>query len=145
MIKSARFQKCRPHRLGAQDATLSRSKPGFESPWGHKSSKPPTDHVERFLFILRLIQGKSECFGHSIAPEVNKIDVERFLSMLRFDSREKGNTLGVMPISKRAKPIQIYHSSGHVATCRYCLHSSVVRERVTRCLASAIRSSILSK
>ena len=29
-------QKCRPHRLEAQDATLSRSKPGFESPWGHK-------------------------------------------------------------------------------------------------------------
>ncbi len=28
--------RCRPHRLGDQDAALSRLKPGFESPWGHQ-------------------------------------------------------------------------------------------------------------
>jgi len=31
---------------------------------------------------LRLIQGKSECFGHSVEPEVNKIGVERFESLV---------------------------------------------------------------
>jgi hypothetical protein len=30
-----------PHRLEAQDATLSRSKLEFESPWGHQQNNPP--------------------------------------------------------------------------------------------------------
>jgi hypothetical protein len=30
------FPLNRPHRLGAQDAALSRPKQGFESPWGHQ-------------------------------------------------------------------------------------------------------------
>jgi hypothetical protein len=33
---SAVYNKASPHRLEAQDATLSRSKLEFESPWGHK-------------------------------------------------------------------------------------------------------------
>lgn len=31
-----RFAFFRPHRLGDQDAALSRPKRGFESPWGHQ-------------------------------------------------------------------------------------------------------------
>jgi hypothetical protein len=29
----------RPHRLAAQDVALSRPKPGFESPWGHRNNR----------------------------------------------------------------------------------------------------------
>ena len=34
---------------------------------------------------------------------------------------------------------------GHVSMCRYCWHSSFVNERVTRCLASATKSSSLRR
>lgn len=43
MIKSARFQE-RPHRLEAQDATLSRLRPEFESPWGHLDEGREVNH-----------------------------------------------------------------------------------------------------
>jgi hypothetical protein len=33
-------QSKRPHRLGDQDAALSRLKPRFESEWGHKDPPP---------------------------------------------------------------------------------------------------------
>jgi hypothetical protein len=36
------------------------------------SKKPPTHRVERFLSMLSSIQGKSECFGYTIDPEVRK-------------------------------------------------------------------------
>ncbi len=52
-----------PHRLGDQDAALSRLKPGFESLWGHLSKKT---HLE-----------------------LRDIAVEEFLEMLRFDPRDK--------------------------------------------------------
>ena len=47
---------------------------------GHQNlQKPPTNHVERFLSMLRFdSRGKSECFDHSVEPDVSKTDVEWF-------------------------------------------------------------------
>jgi len=40
------------------------------------SGKPLTDHVERFLSMLRVDSGgKSEYFGHFVGPEVSKTGV----------------------------------------------------------------------
>src|SRR5258708_5166034 len=36
------FLRKRSHRLEAQDAALSRPKPGFESPWEHLATKSPS-------------------------------------------------------------------------------------------------------
>src|SRR5689334_23023480 len=68
MIKSRPLHKiplggnqCRPHRLGAQDATLSRSKPGFESPWGHKKSH----RLMALLFCIMKLPNKDLFFARA--------------------------------------------------------------------------------
>jgi hypothetical protein len=56
----------------------------------------------RSLFALGNGEGGSEHvpLGASISQKPPTQDVERFLSMLRFDSREKVKALGVMWIQK---------------------------------------------
>ena len=42
----------RSHRLEAQDAALSRPKPGFESPWEHLATKKPIQILRDGLLLL---------------------------------------------------------------------------------------------
>ena len=72
MIKSPRLTN-RPHRLEDQDATLSRLRPEFESPWGHKKRLSGR-------FCLKTESSiKWALFNHSIC-----IDFQFTLALQRF-------------------------------------------------------------
>ncbi len=46
-----------PHRLGDQDAALSRLKPGFESLWGHTSTPKVVHNLWGFFISCGMIKG----------------------------------------------------------------------------------------
>ena len=57
-----------PHRLVAQDVALSRPKPGFESPWGHRQPAPSESLSWGFSFEIPRIVRQRESFKASRPP-----------------------------------------------------------------------------